>query len=115
MAGGKVMHDMLRGPAAARHDDGARFDREELTAFDVGDDNVRRVGRIARVLDVDDGGVEPKSCRLACPIERAEVHEILPDCIDGAWTGEGVGNERLHHQSRESAVAVGEHLVAELV
>ena len=72
-------------------------------------------GRIARVLDADDGGIEPKPRRLAGAIERAEVHPILPDGIDGAWTGDRVRDEGLDHQAREPAVAVGEHLVAERV
>src|SRR5205814_7144446 len=38
-----------------------------------------------------------------------------PDRVDGARTGKGVGDERLHHQTRESTVAVGKHLVAERV
>src|SRR5213596_3224037 len=115
MAGGEVMHDVLRRPAAARHDDRARSDVVESIALHICDDDVRRARRIAGVLDADDGAIEPQPRRLARPIERAEVDAILPHRVDGAGTGEGVGDERLHHQSRESAVAVGEHLVAELV
>ena len=67
------------------------------------------------MLDAHDRGIQPNPCRLSGTIERGEVHAILPHRVDGARAGEGVGDERLHHQSRESAVAVGEHLVAELV
>src|SRR5207253_3054479 len=115
MAGGEVMHDMLRRPAAARHDHRARSDVVESIALRVSDDDVRRARGLAGVLDADDGGIEPQPCRLARAIERAEVDAILPHRVDGARTGDGVGDERLDHESRESAVAVGEHLVAELV
>src|SRR5437773_4397825 len=115
MAGGEVMHDMLRRPAAARHDDRARSDVVESIALHISDDDVRRARGLAGVLDADDGGIEPQPCRLARAIERTEGYAILPNRVDGARTGDSVGDERLHHQSSESAVAVGEHLVAELV
>ncbi len=67
------------------------------------------------MLDADDGGIQPNPGCLAGAIERAEVDTILPHRVDGARTGEGSGDERLHHQSRESPVAVREHLVAERV
>src|ERR1700730_3172951 len=76
---------------------------------------MRRTRRIAGVLDAYDRGVETNARRLSRSIERAEVHAILPNRVEGARSGEGVGYERLHHQPSESTVAVGEHLVAELV
>src|SRR5437667_128611 len=64
-------------------------------------------------LDANDGGIQSNPGCLAGAIERAEVDVMLPHRVDGARTGEGIGDERLHHQPRESAVAVGKHLVAE--
>src|SRR5206468_2323376 len=87
----------------------------ESIALRVRDDDGRRTRWIAGVFDPHDGAIEPQPRRLARAIERAEVDAILPHRVDGARTGDGVGDERLHHQSRESAVAVGEHLVAELL
>src|SRR5205809_8100884 len=101
MAGGEVMHDMLRRPAAARHDDRARSDVVKSIALHISADDVRRARGLAGVLDADDGAIEPQPRRLARAIERAKVYAILPHRVDGAGTGEGIGDESLHHQSRE--------------
>src|SRR5205807_2258329 len=77
------------------------------------DGDVRGAGWISRMLNADDRGIEPEPRRLAGTIERAEGDTILPYRVDRTRTREGVGDERLHHQSRESSVAVGEHLVPE--
>ena len=113
MARRQVAHDVLARPAAARHHHRARSDLEETSALHVGDHHVRRARRIARVLDAHDCGVETNARRLPRAIERGEVNAIAPYRVDGARAGERVGDERLHHQARESAVPVGEHLVAE--
>ena len=115
MALGQVGDDVLRGPTAARHHDGACLHAEEPVANDVRDDHMRRVGGISCMRDAHDRGVQANARRLLGAVEGRELHAILPDRVDGARAREGSGNERLHHQAREAAVAVGKHLIAELL
>src|SRR5256885_14608497 len=106
------MHDVLRGPAAAGHHDAARSHAKEAPAFHIGYSDVRRALRVAFMLDADDRRLESDARRLIRAIESAEANAIPPYGVDSTRTGDRVGNERFHHESRKAAVAVREHLVA---
>src|SRR5207244_8656512 len=99
MAGGEVMHDMLRRPAAARHDHRARSDVVESIALRVSDDDVRRARGLAGVLDADDGGIE-RSEEHTSELQSPDhlVCRLLPEKKRTQPSGRHAGTARVRWQ-----------------
>src|SRR6185312_17396998 len=93
---GKILYDVLRGPAPTSHNHRAGFHAVELAVTRVDNIHELRFTRRPFMLDRNCSGAKANASVPASPVQSAEANIGPADRRHGELTGNRLGDQRFH-------------------